>query len=197
MTGERQIAERLRDQGLITEAQFRTAIEYQASTGGSLTDILVKLGFVKDEVMHRALAEEQGIEMIDITRESIDHGAMAKIPRAVVERHQVVPIQQDAEKGTILLAMSDASNLEAVQEVQFLTNCRVETVLAPRSALVRAINQYYNLITDDGKPVSVEDILQMLMGKTPEAIVASMLMALARKGFITLSEFRDELERLG
>lgn len=197
MTGERQIAERLRDQGLITEAQFRTAIEYQASTGGSLTDILVKLGFVKDEVMHRALAEDQGIEMVDITRESIDHGAMAKIPRAVVERHQVVPIQQDVDKGTILLAMADASNLEAVQEVQFLTNCRVETVLAPRSALVRAINQYYNLITDDGKPVSVEDILQMLMGKTPEAIVASMLMALARKGFITLSDFRDELERLG
>ena len=41
------------------------------------------------------------------------------------------------------------------------------------------------------------DLLQMLMGKTPEVITAAILMALVRKGFINLSEFRDELERLG
>lgn len=196
MEDELAFARRLKDRGLLSEAQLKTALEYQASTGGPLRDILAKLDFVKEEVLNRALADEEHMELVDVSRESIDHRAMAKIPRAVVEKHLIVPIHHEQGEGTIVLAIADPTHFEAIEEVQFLTNCRVDTVLAPRQALKRAINQYYNLINDEGKPISVEDLLQMLMGKTPEVISAAILMALVRKGFITLSEIRDEIERL-
>lgn len=197
MEDELAFAQRLKDRGLLTEAQLQTALDFQTSTGGALREILVKLDFVKDEVLNRALAEEENLQLVDIDRESIDHGAVAKIPRAVLEKHQVVPIGHEHGEETILLAMADPSDYEAIEEVQFLTNCTVETALASRTAIRRAINQYFNLINDEGKPISVEDLLKMLMGKTPEVISAAILMALARKGFISLSEIRDEMERLG
>ena len=190
------IIQRLRDRGLITDAQFQTAVDYQRTTGGALRDILVKLGFVDADEINRFLADEAGLALVDVSREKIDHGTMSKLPRAVVEKHQVVPIEHDHEEGKILLAMADPSDLEAIQEVQFLTNQPVEAVLAPKAEIRKAINQYFNLLSDEGKLLSVEDLLNMLMGKTPEVITAAILMALVRKGFISLSEFRDELERL-
>ena len=196
MDDEVLFTQRLKERGLITEAQLKTALDYQVSTGGGLSEILLKLGFIKDDALNRAIAEEEHVPLVDISRESIDHGAVGKIPRAVLEKHQIVPIRHQHGEETILLAMADPSDFEAVQEVQFLTNCRVETALAPRAAVKRAINQYFNLITDDGRPLSVEDLLKMLMGTTPEVISASILMVLVRKGFITLSEVRDEIERL-
>ena len=196
MEDELKFAGRLKERGLITEAQLQTALDFQGSTGGALREILVKLDFVKDNVLNQALAEEENIHLVDIDRESIDHRAVGRIPRAILEKHMVVPIHHDHGEETILLAMADPSDFEAVEEVQFLTNCRVETALAARGAIKRAINQYFNLITDEGKLISVEDLLQMLMGKTPEVISAAILMTLVRKGFVSLSEIRDEIERL-
>lgn len=196
MAEEAGIIQRLRDRGLITDAQFQTAIDYQRSTGGALREILVKLGFVAESQMNQFLADEAGLELVDVTRESIDHGTMSKLPRAVIEKHQVVPIEHDHEESKILLAMADPSDLEAIQEIQFLTNQPVEAVLAPKAEIKKAINQYFNLLSDEGRLVSVEDLLKMLLGKTPEVITAAILMALVRKGFLSLSEFRDELDRL-
>ena len=196
MEDELAFVNRLKERGLISDAQLDTARDYQTSTGGPLREILVKLDFVKEDILNRALAEEENIPLVDITRESIDHPAVSKIPRAVLEKHQVVPVNHEHGEDTVLLAMADPSDYDAIEEVQFLTNCRVETALASRASIRKAINQYFNLIRDEGKLISVEDLLQMLMGKTPEVISAAILMTLVRKGFFTLSEFRDEIERL-
>ncbi len=53
------IGKELVKEQLISESQLRTAIEYENSLGGRLTEILIRLGFVDEKELHRYLVSRK------------------------------------------------------------------------------------------------------------------------------------------
>ena len=177
--------------GLLTEVQLSTSREYQASLGGKLVDIIRKLGFVPDERLNALVAQRENMRSIDLTGCKIDLGLMARVPRKVIERHEAVPIHDD--DGTILLAMSESSDFQAMEDFQFLTSRRIETALAPRSQVLEVIHRYYSEHPEPGEPEPEPAPEEALLRGVADPQVAAALRALIKKGALTPEEWQGEL----
>jgi hypothetical protein len=169
-TTDSALGELLVRESLMTPAQLKTALEFQKSLGGDLRNIVVKLGYVKDSVLAGLVAQEENVSSSsEITAEVIDFEAVRTIPRAVLEKHQVVPLKGDG--SALVLAMADPNDLRAVEEVQFLVNKPVEPAVATKAAIRKTLNQ-------------LPDLLKQLEAKTPRsAISPEKLKALANVPF--------------
>lgn len=193
---ETEFGERLVSEKLITDRQLRTALEYRNSLGGGrLRDIIVKLGFVKDAVLDSFVGQSMGMRAVDISDREIDIWAMERIPRRIIEKHQVIPLRHDHGADTILLAMGEPSNFAAIEEIQFLTNRKVETALATRAQVKKAINQYFNLL-QDGEPTAAGhggEGLGPFDTAAPEAAVRALARALVAKGVLTRADLEAQL----
>jgi hypothetical protein len=130
--------------GLIDEMQLRSALGHQRRWGGKLGKCLVDMGFLTEEAMLKFLAQASHMKAVDLTRSHIAPQTFKMVPEAVARKYEVVPVvaREVQGKKTIVLAMSDPSNLQAVDEIQFLTNARVEPVLATDSAIMRVLEHY-------------------------------------------------------
>jgi hypothetical protein len=141
VTTDAALGEVLVREGLMTAAQLKTALEFQKSLGGDLRTIVVKLGYVKDNVLAGLVAQEENVSSSsELTAEVIDFDMVRAIPRAVLEKHQIVPLKSD-DSGSIVLAMGDPNDLRAIEEVQFLVNRPVEPAVAGRAAIKKTLNQ--------------------------------------------------------
>jgi len=126
---------------VITQKQLDTAMDYHASIGGHLGTLLVKLGYVTDDVLTHYVAQQQHIHEVDFNLDDIDLDLFKQIPRDIVEKHQVFPIKKNGD--VITLAMADASDGDAVETIQFLMSCKVDPVLVPRNVIKRVIKHIY------------------------------------------------------
>ena len=112
-----------------------------------LADVMVKLGFINEKQVSELVAESESIHVIDLAKHSVDFKALDKLPRELLEKNTLIPLVD--EKGKILLAMAEPIDLETVDEIQFMTNCLVETVLAPRNDIRKALEEAYSLSTHE------------------------------------------------
>jgi hypothetical protein len=130
--------------GIIDEMQLRSALGHQRRWGGKLGKCLVDLGFISEEAMLKFLSEKFRMKAVDLTRSHIAPQTFKMVPEAVARKYEVVPVvvREVQGKKIIMLAMSDPSDLQAVDEIQFLTNARVEPVLATDSAILKVLEHY-------------------------------------------------------
>lgn len=141
----------IKDKKLLPEDKLREAIAYKKKLGAEakLADVMLKLGFVDERQVSELVAESESIHVVDLAKHIVDFDALDKLPRELIEKNTIVPLAD--EKGKILLAMAEPIDLETVDEIQFMTNCLVETVLAPRNDIKRVIQEAYGLSPHERK----------------------------------------------
>lgn len=199
---DKELGDRLVKERLITAEQLKLAAQYCESLGsGSLRDILIKLGFVKDAVLDNFLGDQVHMASIDLKDQRIAVWAMERIPRKVIERHQVLPLIPAGHDGTdesaLLLAMADPDNFTAVEEIQFLAGAKVETALATRSAVKKAINQYYHLVDQGEDPPGQRELSEKIFSAYPtEDLLEALLQTLAAGGQLDQDRFLARLKKL-
>ncbi len=125
----------------ITPAQLQEALTYQKSNGGKLGFNLVKLGFVKDEEITALLSKQYGVPSINLTQFEIDAGIIKLIPAETAHKYQIVPLSRSG--ATLTIAMTDPTNVFAMDDIKFMTGYNVEPVVASETAVIDAINRYY------------------------------------------------------
>ena len=140
--------------GVITDLQLRAALAEQGQWGGKLGDILVRMEFLTEEVLVRALSKQTGIPRADLTGEA-DRGALALIPPDVAEEFGLVPLGLKDEGRTIVVAMSDPLNIGVIDHLRSLTGAKkIDAQLAGASAIRNAISRWYRgeeLLGEDGE----------------------------------------------
>lgn len=161
ISDEREIAEfrfgqEMLKHRLITDAQLKTVLEYRESLGGRVQDIVLKFGFVDDDAFSRFMARREQVPSIDLELMQIDRELMSKIPRRIIEEHHAIPFR--LAEDLILLVTSEPYDLPIVEDIQFLTNCRVEIGLAPLSLLREKINRFYAAEAAEASEASAEAI---------------------------------------
>ncbi len=177
-------------EGLLTEQQLETAAQYQVSIGGKLRDIVLKLGFVSESDLNRFFGRHEHMRTVELTGRKVDEELLSRIPREVIEKHEVLPFKHSA--NTVLLVMSEPADYEAIEEIQFLTNSKIETALAPRSQIRELITRFYR--DRDGHHVPSAE--ELLLGRVADPNVAAFIRALLKKGVVTVEEWSRESKGL-
>lgn len=166
---EVRFGEELLKNRLLTDAQLKTVLEYRDSLGGRVQDVVLKLGFVEEDDLSRFLARREHVPSIDLARMPLDRDLMARIPRKVIVEHQALPFR--LADDLILLVTSEPYDLQVVEDVQFITNCRVEIGLAPRSLLQEKINRYY--AAEDREQLDALDAAEPIEAAVPGSAPAA------------------------
>src|SRR3990172_221515 len=125
----------------ITPAQLQEALNYQKANGGKLGFNLVKLGFVKDEEITALLSKQYGVPSINLAQFEIDPGIVKLIPAETAHKYQIVPLSRAG--ATLTIAMTDPTNVFAMDDIKFMTGYNVEPVVASESGVQEAIQKYY------------------------------------------------------
>jgi type IV pilus assembly protein PilB len=139
------IGELLLKEKRITPAQLQEALTYQKSNGGKLGFNLVKLNFVKDEEITALLSKQYGVPSINLTQFEIDPGIIKLIPSETAHKYQIVPLSRAG--ATLTIAMTDPTNVFAMDDIKFMTGYNVEPVVASETAVLEAIERYYSAAT--------------------------------------------------
>src|SRR5215218_9976313 len=135
------IGELLLKEKRITPAQLQEALTYQKTSGGKLGYNLVKLGFVKDEEITALLSKQYGVPSINLAQFEIDPAIVKLIPAETAQKYQIVPLSRAG--ATLTIAMTDPTNVFAMDDIKFMTGYNVEPVVASESAVLEAILKYY------------------------------------------------------
>ena len=136
------IGELLLKEKRITPEQLQEALNYQRQHGGKLGFNLVKLGFVKDEEITALLSKQYGVPSIALAQFEIDPAVVKLVPAETAQKYQIVPLSRAG--ATLTIAMTDPTNVFAMDDIKFMTGYNVEPVVASETAVVDAIAKYYN-----------------------------------------------------
>ena len=129
------IGELLLKEKLITPDQLQTALQHQKAQGGKLGLNLVKLGFVRDEDITAILSRQYGVPSIIIGQFEIDPSVIKLVPADTAQKYQIIPLSRSG--ATLTIAMTDPTNVFAMDDIKFMTGYNVEPVVASETALAR------------------------------------------------------------
>src|SRR5665213_1958449 len=135
------IGELLLKEKRITPEQLQQALAAQKANGGKLGYNLVKMGFVKDEEITALLSKQYGVPSINLAQFQIDPAVVKLVPPETAQKYQIIPLSRSGASLTI--AMTDPTNVFAMDDIKFMTGYNVEPVVASETAVTDAIRRYY------------------------------------------------------
>ena len=156
------LGELLVRRGLISAADLAKANEDLEAQGGALSAMLVKIGAITESELAASLQKEYHLSLVDPAAISLPGEVTRLIPGTLVHRHHLIPINLSG--STLTLAMSDPSNIVAINEVKFLTGYDVKVALAGVDSINAAIEQYYETGT------GVDEVLTEFDGEDVELV---------------------------
>jgi hypothetical protein len=160
MAEKKKLGDMLKESGLIDDFQLHSALAHQRNWGGKLGAILVDLQFVKEEDMARLVAEKLEIPYINLFEPEIPESVVKLLKPDIVKKYSVMPARK--EGGALILAMLDPLDIEAMDEVRFITGLNIKPSLALMSEIKDAISKYY-----DGEEVVRHQSLDPLFHRDP------------------------------
>jgi type IV pilus assembly protein PilB len=139
--------------GVIGPDQLKEA---QKMSGVALEDALAKLGYAEPEQITKAKAEQHQLSYVDLTEVEIPHSIVELIPESLARENIVMPLA--AENGAIKVIMHDPMDFDTIEKLRFVLNREIDVALAPKEAILEAINRYYGSSSQETE--SVDSMLQ-------------------------------------
>ena len=99
------------------------------------------LGFVKDEELTALLSKQYGVPSINLAQFEIDPAVIKLIPAETAQKYQIIPLSRAG--ATLTIAMTDPTNVFAMDDIKFMTGYNVEPVVASETAVMESISRYY------------------------------------------------------
>jgi len=137
----KQLGELLIERGIISQGQLERGLSLQKERGGMIGEILVEMNFAKEEDIAQALTAQYGFPYLPLSNYEINPEIVNIIPGRVARQYMLLPI--DKIGNNLTLAMSNPLNIQAVEDVELLSGCSVQTFVSTSSDIKRAIAKYY------------------------------------------------------
>lgn len=136
-----QLGELLIQEGIINPQQLDKALKIQKEKSGLIGEILVELGFAKEEDIAQALTAQYGFPYLPLSNYEINTEIVNIIPGRVARQYVLVPIDKIGNNLTIV--MSNPLNVQAIEDVELISGCNVQTFISTSSDIKRTIDKYY------------------------------------------------------
>lgn len=142
-TTNKHLGELLVERGVIDKDQLSMGLAYQKEKGGLFGEILVELKFATEEDIAQALTAQYGFPYLPLINYEIDPEVINSVPENVCRQFCLLPIDKIGK--SLSLAMADPLNVHAVEDVELITGCAVQTFVSTASDIRESINKYYQL----------------------------------------------------
>ena len=129
------------ERGIINQRQLDKALAVQRERSGLIGEILVDLGFAGEEDIAQALTAQYGFPYLPLSNYEINPEIVNIIPGRVARQYLLIPIDKIGNNLTV--AMSNPLNMHAVEDVELLSGCSVQTFVSTSSDIKKAIAKYY------------------------------------------------------
>ncbi len=198
----------LMEAGLLDEYQLSASLGYQKQWGGRLASIITNMGFVDEKSIASALEKQLGQKCISLTDIRIPSNAINAVKHDIAIRYSIIPL--DFDKRTLIVAMSDPTDLSAIDELSFILGVRIKPILAVDSGINKAIAKYYAGITAEDRQIRVKtakssDELQITgnerteqgtgleISYSPQMLIEALTEVLIEKGIITREKLTNKI----
>ena len=131
-----QISQALISRGMVSEQDFMAA----QSKGGDVIATLVSSGVVEHQAAMDVLADEAGVEYVDLTKVEVDLSLLGLFPQKIVYRHILFPVSRTEDSLTI--ATADPMDYYPLDEISSATGLAIVPVLADRSEIAKLIKTH-------------------------------------------------------
>ena len=159
------LGEILVKESLITNDQLKQALDYQKKNGGRLGTCLVKMGLIADDEITAVLSRQYGVPSINLKFYEVDPTVIKLIPQETALRYQVVPLSRVG--STLTIAMTDPTNVFAMDDIKFMTGFNVEPVVASETAVDDAISKFYGAVESEQE---LDKVMKDLTAEDSEAV---------------------------
>ncbi len=162
---------------IITEEQLDKALFMQKKEGGRVGSNLIKLGFLTEETLVGFLSKQYGVPAVSLSTQEIDPALIKFVPYEVANKYQIFPISKNG--ATLSLAMTDPSNVFAIDDVKFMTGYEVVAVVSSESSIKEAIARHYeqsDALQDvvDSMSDFEEDTLDLIQDEEDDADISQI-----------------------
>jgi hypothetical protein len=132
------------ESGLVNQKVLSEALQRQVIFGGRLGTNLIEMGAVSEESLLKLLSSQHNVPYAeDRFFENIPQTVLDSIPKELVEKYRIVPLNM--ERNRVTLAMSDPTALDIVDEVSFRTTKVVSPVVASELRITQALEKHYGI----------------------------------------------------
>ena len=139
---------------LISADQLADAKRLAKESGKKVQDELVRLGYASPDDVMRAMAQEHGLDFVNLKEVAIPPSVVELVPESVARENAILPMSE--ENGSLKVIVSDPLDYDTREKLRFILNRNVDVALAPREAILEAINRHYG--ASDGE--STDSMLQ-------------------------------------
>ena len=137
----RRLGDILVEKKLITQKALEHALLEQRKTNELLGRTLVRLGYLTEQQLLEGLSVHLEVPLVDLAQFPIDARAIKQVPVRFAWHYRCMPLRLKGK--TLTLAMADPLNVHAVEDVELITGCAVQTFVSTASDIREAINKYY------------------------------------------------------
>jgi type IV pilus assembly protein PilB len=106
-----------------------------------LPDALSRLGYASGEEVMRAIAQQHGLDFVNLNEVVIPPSIVELVPESVARENAILPLAED--DGQLTIIVSDPLDFEVREKLRFILNRQIEIALAPREIILEAVNRYY------------------------------------------------------
>jgi type II secretion system protein E len=139
-----QLIQQLVRKGFIKEDDLPRVLEAEKSANGRpLHEILIEKGFAKEDDILQTVADDLGMEFVDLTKVTVDTASLAAMPAKLVHRHSLMPLH--TENGTLVVATGNPYDVNSIDELQTVTGKQIQTVLASPREISRLIKTHFGV----------------------------------------------------
>ena len=132
---------------IITQEQFQKALSSQKQKGGLIGEILVDMGFAKEEDIAQALTAQYGFPYLPLDSYELDPEIIKLIPQDLSSKYLCIPV--DKLGNSLSMAMSNPLDSEAIDKIEKLSGLSVQAFVSTSSDIRKAIDKYYKGIDSE------------------------------------------------
>ncbi len=136
------IGEMLLRAGIIDEDKLEKAVDYQRTQGGKVSSALIKLDFLDEDDLLEFLSRQLGLPTVSLDEIDVDPDSVKLIQPAIAQKYMAIPYGQ--VNGTLHVAMADPTDLNAIDDIKFMTDLAVEVSIATESQIRKALDAFYD-----------------------------------------------------
>ena len=137
----KRLGELLVERKIISQDQLEKALTAQQTKGGLLGELLVELGFCKEENIVQVLTLQYGFPYLPLSNYELDPSVIRLIPENVARQFILIPVEVVGD--TLTIAMSNPLNQQAIEDLEMITQKSILVFISTATEVRKAIDVYY------------------------------------------------------
>jgi type IV pilus assembly protein PilB len=142
------LARRLVEESILDADSALKASEESRKQGTPFVSYLVQNGLAEARTIATTASEEFGVPLIDLSSFDLDQIPRDLVKENLIRQHNALPLVRRGVR--LFVAVSDPTNLQALDEIKFHTGVSTEAVLVEDDKLNTVIEQFLSSQEDDG-----------------------------------------------